>query len=333
MSSLWDKLDVPQGCRPKLVHMELAQAMALLDQGRPALLAALKDLDLALPERQAVAKAIAVYKRTGQGTAPHEHKPPPLLVCMYSAGLSPQQGRSLFSKLLTATNAQENHLILHHYTHPEFVGCRTWDAYVGELCRRIEEAVSHEKNRPVVLVAHSHGAVAAYGVACRMGRRARLLCVLARRPPTIPLLPDVWNVPDANSFSRLDVSAVMKGLTNTYRSPFLLPHVDVEEAKWPQAVRDTVGAVVPLYASPLALCAQDDIISALGTSPEPIDTPILAITATRESANGETRDKMEGWKCLTRATFELQSVESDHMGVVMHQDALTLVTEQIKKFV
>ena len=52
----------------------------------------------------------------------------PLLVCLYSAGLTPAQGRSLMSRALNAARqagAVEDTLVLDHYT--EYPACGTFD--------------------------------------------------------------------------------------------------------------------------------------------------------------------------------------------------------------
>eukprot|EP00962_Isochrysis_galbana_P004955 scaffold1365_cov121-Isochrysis_galbana.AAC.4 len=51
----------------------------------------------------------------------------PLLVCLYSAGLTPAQGRSLMGRVLGAARLAgvEDSLVLDHYT--EYPDCTTYD--------------------------------------------------------------------------------------------------------------------------------------------------------------------------------------------------------------
>lgn len=316
-------------CAAALRDTPFADALAALDDGRPALLALLKNAGvLALPDRQALAKALAASRRAAVGVGP------PRLVCFYSAGLDRAQGRSLMGKFLKSASAAglADPLVLDHYTDEAFGGCADFDAYVTALVCIIDSDPAHA-GRPILLCAHSHGAVAAYGVARRLGKRVRLLSVLARRPPSMPLLPDVWGVSTATEFAKLERAAVLGGLARAYRSPMLLPHADAAEELWPASVKQTVDAVVPLYTSSLALCSHDDITATLGSTPPPIVAPVFAIAATREVAEGETADKMSGWAALTSDSFTLRQVEADHMGLALSREAHDQIIDAMTRYV
>jgi hypothetical protein len=66
-------------------------------------------------------KATAYFE--SGGTLPET----PLLVCLYSAGLTPAQGRSLMGRVLGAARVAgvEDSLVLDHYT--EYSDCHTYD--------------------------------------------------------------------------------------------------------------------------------------------------------------------------------------------------------------
>ena len=142
---------------------------------------------------------------------------PSLLVCLYSAGLNRAQAERMFAPFLSAAAAAglPDSRMLDHYTTEEYAHCSSYEQYVSSLLAPIRQT-----GRPVILVAHSHGAVAAHGLALRLGRRLRLLAVLGRRPPTEPLLPDVFGVQTSGEIADLSLSAVVKALADAYASRY-----------------------------------------------------------------------------------------------------------------
>ena len=100
----------------------------------------------------------------------------------------------------------------------------------------------------------------------------------------------------------------------------------VEDAsKWPDGLRDSILQTRRLYASPLSLCAAEDIASTLGAQPAPLPSPILAIASTLETASGETSAKMRAWADLTSAAFALHEVETPHMDTISAPEVHRLV--------
>jgi len=303
-----------------LEQLEEIQADALAD-----------DVPIDLPRMRLWDRDKAVTFFEGGGVLP----PSPLLVALYSAGLTPSQGRSLLGRVLAAARAAgvEDSLVLdHHTSHP---ACKTFDEYIAALAAQVEEAAGSA--RPVVLLAHSHGAVAAYGLARALGPRVRKLLVVARRPPHGPqslLLQEVWGVCSAGEFVALPGPAILSGLVAAYRSSSLAPHARSPEAAWPPPVTETVGLARELYGSPIALCAEADIVAALGSmeppSPPPLALPIVALAAAGEAPAGETGAKMRGWASLTRGRFALHTVaNADHMGVILNKEAHRMLVEEV----
>lgn len=60
-----------------------------------------------------------------------------------------------------------------------FEGCSTWAEYITACVAKLDEEPKH-RGRPVLIVAHSHGTIAGYSVARRLGLRVSKLC--AARP-------------------------------------------------------------------------------------------------------------------------------------------------------
>jgi surfactin synthase thioesterase subunit len=207
--------------------------------------------------------------------------------------------------------------------------------YVAALLSAVDQAAG-SASRAVILFAHSHGAVAAYGLARALGPRARKLLICARRSvhgPTTPLLREVWGVETTSEFGQLSDQAVLRGLVSAYKSIALAPHAGAPRASWPPAVAETVGLARRLYSSPLGLCSEEDIALALGSfeppvSP-PLSLPVVALAAEREAAQGETAAKMAEWSKLTSGRFRLHTVPNvDHMGIVLDQKALAILVDE-----
>ena len=78
--------------------LTVSESLDLLDEGRPVLLERLKAVGVSrIPDRQAFAKAVASHVR-------EEANAMPVLVCMYSAGVTKATGRQLMDRLLKAAS-------------------------------------------------------------------------------------------------------------------------------------------------------------------------------------------------------------------------------------
>lgn len=313
-----------------LGSLSLGESLALLQEGRPKLLDKLKALGVSkIPERQAFAKGIANARRDIEGQGP------PVLVCLYSAGVTPDAGAGLMKPWMgaAAEAGLKDQLLLDHHNSPPYDNRGAWSDYIAALCEAIYAKPEH-KGRPVILVAHSHGAVAAYGVALRLGPRVRKLCVIARRPPTLELLDDVFGVKTSGEIGEMDGPLLLERLANAYSNQVLKMSIGKAEDTWAPTVAETMAIVRAQYSSPCALCASEDIEAALPSGDaRKIAAPIFAVAIAREEPQGETRAKMEGWAALTAAGFEVVTVdEPDHMGGVRDGKVLEMLVREAKPF-
>lgn len=127
---------------------------------------------------------------------------PPVLVCFYSAGMTAAQGRGQLKRWLAAAAraGYASQLVLDHPT--EWAGRPEppdWHEYLAQ-CEREIDADPARAGRRLVIFGHSHGALAAYGLAARLGTRVTKLYVAARRPPTVELLGEVVTTPTSSKF-------------------------------------------------------------------------------------------------------------------------------------
>ena len=179
-------------CDALASKLTVDEAFSLLEEGRPKLLARLKELGVRKPpELSAIAKAVANGKRQVLGVGL------PVVVFTYSTGLSPADGRSLMKPLVDAAKEAglPDSVVLDHCNEPPFAGkVSTFEEYSAALRDALHAVDQSYAGRPLILVAHSNGTTGAYGLARLLQRRVRLLVVLGRRPPTTPLLPDAIGV-------------------------------------------------------------------------------------------------------------------------------------------
>jgi len=307
--------------------LSLAECLVLLEQGRPAVLNALKEAGIVrIPDRQKVAKALANAKRDIEGTGL------PLLVCMYSAGLNPKQGRDQMKPWLEAATNKGflEHLVLDHHVEPQYQQLTKWSEYIDALYAQLK--TEEYRRRPIILFAHSHGTVGAYGLARRLGPRVRHLVVVARRAPTMELINDVWGVKTAAEITKMDAPTLLEGLVDAYQSNFLKNFVKVAEENWPPFIKATVEGVRALYGSRLSLCAEEDIEEALKDGPKQIASPIMCIAADGEMAQAETAEKAQGWAPLTSGEFSFSTLSADHMGIMEKEALYKLVLEKLTAY-
>mmetsp|Transcript_15284 Transcript_15284/g.42613 ORF Transcript_15284/g.42613 Transcript_15284/m.42613 type:complete len:221 (-) Transcript_15284:341-1003(-) len=212
-----------------------------------------------------------------------------------------------------------------------------YNRYIAALVTDINKKTGNA-SRAILLLAHSHGAVAAYGLARALGPRAKKLIICARRSvhgPAPSLLDEVWGVATTAEFSALSDEHILEGLVAAYKSIALAPHVKSPKSLWPEGIAETVSLARKLYTSPLGLCSKEDIVRALGSfeppggSP-PLSLPIVALAAALEAPKGETGDKMRDWAKLTSGAFKLHTVQNvDHMGIVLNKEAQSIIVAEM----
>lgn len=244
-----------------------------------------------------------------------EEVPPasPVLVCFYSGGMTAAQGRAQLRGLLAAAAAAglADQLVLDHASEEAYAGCGDWDGYVARLAEQVSGP--GQEGRGVLIFAHSHGCLEAYGLARRLGPRLLKLYVVARRPPSLPLLDEVWGVNSGAEVARLSDAQLLEGLLGAWRNEFLAGYLG--KAVLPPMVQKVLATVRAQYSSPCAPGGSAELHAVVGSGgPEAsVLAPVLAVACSKELPKGETAAKMEGWRDLAGAGFELRVVDADHM--------------------
>ena len=320
--------------------LSIDESLSLLEEGRPKLLARLKELGVRKPpDLSAFAKAVANGRRDLIGSGL------PVVVCLYSAGMTIAGGRSLMKPMMDALASAgfKDQLTLDHHNEAPYDACKTFDEY----SKALHEALNAEpkfKGRPFVLVAHSHGSNGAYGLARLLGPKARILITIGRRPPTVELIGDVFGEPTCAGIAALPAQQFATMLGDAYTNAALVEAVtDKEESDWLPGFRESVAVAKAQYSSPCCLCDISDMVAYFGegvrSDPPVVDlgcvlrTPILGIAASAEEAKGETPEKMRKWAALTSAGFSLQEMEKClHMELPRDARVIKAVVDAIKPF-
>jgi len=289
-----------------------------------------------------LAKASAAPEMVNKASsAPDLHRNAlPVLVCFYSGGMTAAQGTGHLSDFAKAARQAglTDQLVLDHATEDDYKDCQDWDAYVRALARKVDQDFS---GRQLLVFAHSHGCLAAYGLAKQLGpTRVLKLYVVARRPPTQPLLDEVWGVASGRNVQALGDEQLLSGLLGAWNNAYLADAFQYKPL--PPAVGKILACVRAQYSTPCAPGGSADLQAVLGNSPEAakLPVPILAVACGKELAKGETAAKMEGWRQLTLASFELLTVESaDHMDCLMasalgnNSELVELVMKDMQQFI
>ena len=255
----------------------------------------------------------------------------PVLVCFYSGGMTAAQGFSHLKDLLdSAKDSGLETLVLDHATEEPYKTCKDWPSYLEALQQQVERP--ELRSRPLILFAHSHGSLAAYGLAKRLGKRVLKFFVAARRPPSMPLLDEVWGVSKGADIQSLDEAALLEGLVGAWRNRML---ESMRGSSLPPVAKKILATVREQYASPCAPGGSSELDIFKGADAA-IAAPILAFACSQEKEKGETASKMEGWRSLTSSSFEMKVVEADHMDCLASDDKKTselvqLLMEDIKK--
>mmetsp|Transcript_29042 Transcript_29042/g.81951 ORF Transcript_29042/g.81951 Transcript_29042/m.81951 type:complete len:284 (-) Transcript_29042:30-881(-) len=243
---------------------------------------------------------------------------PPVLVCFYSGGMTPEQGRELLREwLAAAAGAGVGDAVV--LDHPAVGGehyacCGDLSSYCSRLVEVIDEA-PERRGRSLVLFGHSYGCVRALGLAARLGPRVRKMYLVACRAPTMApfLLDELWGVDSCASVSGLGDEALFEGLVEAYAHPLFARYRETRPL--PPFVVESMAVVRRMYSSPCSPSGSADLDAAWAAyRREPPSAPILAVAASGELPRGETAAKMEGWRELTSGAFELITVDEDHMA-------------------
>eukprot|EP00435_Cladocopium_sp_Y103_P068261 s691_g31.t1 len=218
--------------------------------------------------------------------------------------------------------------------HDEGIGyalkCKDWKSYIEALQQQVE--TPELRSRPLILFAHSHGCLQAYGLARQLGKRVLKFFLAARRPPTMPLLDEVWGVSKGSDIQSMDETALLEGLVGAWRNRML---ESVRGSSLPPVAKKILSTVREQYASPCTPGGSSEL-DVVVSGDAAVAAPIVAFACSQEKEKGETATKMEGWRSLTSSSFELKVVEADHMDCLSSADGknselVNLLTEDIKK--
>ncbi|CAK9014438.1 unnamed protein product [Durusdinium trenchii] len=215
----------------------------------------------------------------------------PVLVCFYSGGMSRAQGQAHLNVVLDAAKAAGlDTLVLDHATEEPYRSCKDWAEYLQALQQQVETPDLH--SRPLILFAHSHGCLQAYGLARCLGCRVLKLYVAARRPPTMPLLDEVWGVSKTSDMKSIDEGKLLEGLVGAWRNRLLESASGMKTL--PPAAKKILATVREQYASPCAPGGSLELDTVVGGAEAAIVAPIQAFACSQEREKGETATKMEG---------------------------------------
>ena len=288
----------------------------LNDKGRTGIMDHLKSAGVTKPpERQKLAKALTTRAR-GEGV--------PVMVCFFSGGMTTAQGHDLLKQWKDAAAEQlglTDQVVLPHIAEPgETDESLEWDDYI-RLCERKVDEDAARRGRPVVIVAHSHGAVAAYSLARRMGLRVLKLCVACRRPPDGALLDEVLGVDCGAKLASYDPRKLIGQFHAAWSNPVLEMHAGTPPSGWPPSIVELVEVIKRQYlntpgGSADVHLAVGPVIDAARGARKPIAAPIFAVASGQEATLGETHEKMEGWRRLTTGGCELHKVDASHMNTM-----------------
>lgn len=237
-----------------------------------------------------------------------------VLACFYSGGMTAKQGLESMEPFVSAARHVGIHasVILDHPGEPGYEDCKGWDDYVARLAAKVDED-AERRNKPVFIVAHSHGSVAAWGLAKRFGKRCQKLYIVARRPPNGGLADEVWGVDSAAGVAELSDLDLLNGMLLAWPNTFLESKKHINPL--PHPVPTILKTVRKQYSMPWLPCGSAEVMELCKDAPA-IEAPILGIAASKELPRGETLAKMEGWKEFTLNGFELKSVAGDHLGIM-----------------
>ncbi|KAL3912488.1 MAG: hypothetical protein SGPRY_008321 [Prymnesium sp.] len=319
----------------RLSSLSLAEALALLEEGRPSLLARLAQLGLTSPpDKQAVCKAVALKRRHMCGVGL------PVLVCAYSSGVTRSVGRTIMQPLLSACAeiGLSDQIVVDHHNEPEYCTSSTLSEYAARLRDTVIREKPDREQRPWVLLAHSHGCVAAYGLARLLGPQVRHMCILCCRAPTIEMLHDVFGVRTCEEVGMIPDRQFAHSLGSAYANETLLAMTKTEDSSnWSSSARETIEIARSQYMSPVGLCSMIDIVKEIGLRDELpasaiLKAPMLVITTPRETDRGETEPKTAAWAELTSGACQMEQVDEAHMEVPTHSRTIMLVVKALKPY-
>lgn len=206
--------------------------------------------------------------------------------------------------------------------------CSDFDDYTTTVSLRIDENAAH-CGRPVIILAHSGGAMPALDVAKKLGRRCLKLYVVSQRPPSLPMLDDVYGIDSGSRVSELSDSDLARCNFKAWPSQLLREVMKTTEVT--TMAFDDFRRMVGPRGYPFG--SKD--LHRIGAREEPISAPIMALAAEVNADKGETPEKMMGWRDFTRMpnAFKLEVVEGvDQMSILsVLSPAVSKIILDVKK--
>eukprot|EP00746_Dinoflagellata_sp_MGD_P007052 gnl/MRDRNA2_/MRDRNA2_113925_c0_seq1.p1 gnl/MRDRNA2_/MRDRNA2_113925_c0~~gnl/MRDRNA2_/MRDRNA2_113925_c0_seq1.p1 ORF type:complete len:281 (-),score=52.77 gnl/MRDRNA2_/MRDRNA2_113925_c0_seq1:72-914(-) len=253
----------------------------------------------------------------------------PVLVLFFSGGMTAAQGKDTMKMFIKAAEEKglTDIILLGHATEPYYEGCNTWKSYTTKLAAQVDDEASH-KGRPLIVVAHSHGCLEAFGFCQQLGNRVLKLYVVARRDPGTELLGEVWGVSHPSDLDSLSDQELLQGLVGAWTNSLLEGFVGKD---FPPGIQKVMNVIRAQYSSPCTPCASEDMEAVLEAGAT-IPVPILGIACTQEKAKGETEEKMECWRKFTSKEFSLVTLEDDHVTCFFSPDLHSMILDDMKPF-
>lgn len=255
----------------------------------------------------------------------------PLLVCFYSGGFTPAQGKDQLKDFLTCASAAglKDHLVLDNYPAAPYDGCATFVEYTGKLAEKIDEHPAN-RDRSVVIFAHSLGVQAAAGLARQLGSRVLKAYMIASRPGFVSF-KDVWGVNNFREFDSLQDNQMLDAATSAWPSNFLGSFAGRDASKLPPIVKTVIDMMRKQYGSEFMAYAVGD--EGVGASAEELSfsAPVLAVCCSEEKKTGETSRKVAQWKEMTSGSFEMATIGGGHFDCLSSSELFKLVLDDVNK--
>jgi len=240
----------------------------------------------------------------------------PVVVCFYGGGYTAEQGAKHLEPLLHKIEGEPSLgkcVVLDHAGEPGYEDCEGWEDYINRLAAKVDSQADH-RDRSVLIFAHSHGCLPAYGLAKRLGSRCLKLYVACRRPPDVAVLDDAWGVSCGEELLALDDASLIRKMLETWPNRWLENSFNPD--KLSPGMKQLASIVRRQYSSPAAPCGSLDAAEAFSGDSRRIAAPILAFSAGQETSRGETAAKMDGWRHFTSSDFKSQALDTTHMDIM-----------------
>mmetsp|Transcript_3320 Transcript_3320/g.9414 ORF Transcript_3320/g.9414 Transcript_3320/m.9414 type:complete len:296 (-) Transcript_3320:54-941(-) len=242
----------------------------------------------------------------------------PVLVCLYSGGMTPEQGRESLRHLISAAAriGIRDHLVLDHYPTEPYHLCESWGEYIDMLAERVDEDPDR-RGRSLVVFAHSLGTHAARALTRRLGHRVLKLYPVACRPTHLcaaePPMREIWGVGSYQELRDLSDLDLLIGMVHAWPNKFLKKVLDqaMTQLKNP-LVQGILTRSRQQYGSKVYGGCLGDPESLPSLEDMQVEVPVLAFACMWEEPAGETADRVKHWREATTSSCEVMMLDSGH---------------------